>query len=320
MTLQEWLAANSPDLSHIREIARGGQKVVFAATHKNEGDVVIKVIKPGQDLERVHREVLAVGQLLSRRVPRILAVERAAPPDGPIVWLREQYIPGQTLRQHLHAGPLPPRDVALLGLQALEVLSDAERARIVHRDVKPDNIMRDPSGEYWMLDFGLARHLDLTSLTASSALAGPGTLGYAPPEQLRNRKRDLDARADLFALAVTMVECLTGRHPYRDGARDAAEVARRIERGTLVVPTIPGDAGGHLQELIATMGQRRVDCRPASAVAAMTWMKEIYERAPHQTPWNCGITPACTWRIGAFNAASRWGVVRWTFIFSSAME
>jgi serine/threonine-protein kinase len=88
-------------------------------------------------------------------------------------------------------------------LRRREVVA-AEAVSIVHRDVKPANIIVDPQGEFWLIDFGVARHLDLDSLTATAAPGGCGTIGYAPAEQCRNDKPDIDARADLFALGVTL--------------------------------------------------------------------------------------------------------------------
>jgi serine/threonine-protein kinase len=134
--------------------------------------------------------------------------------------------------------------------------------------------MRGDDGNFWLLDFGIARHLDLVSLTAT-AVFGVFTLGYAPPEQYRNKKREIDGRADLFALGVTMVECLTTKNPFRDGARDAPEIIRRIENTPLVIPPIAGDADGKLADYLRAMTQRRLDCRPASAAEALEWLKDV---------------------------------------------
>jgi len=106
------------------------------------------------------------------------------------------------------------KPVLKLGLQVMEALERAERSQIVHRDVKPENIMQDSAGGFWLLDFGIARHLDLSSLTASGLPYRKMTLGYAPPEQCRNFKREIDSRADLFALGVTMHECATVRMTF----------------------------------------------------------------------------------------------------------
>jgi serine/threonine protein kinase len=275
MVTVEWIGQQFPHLSGFALLADGGQKSVFSAKHETDGDVVLKLIKPSSDgVERVQREILAVQRVRSARVPRIMDAGVLTTPVGAFVWLREQRIHGESVRQALQKGALPRDDVVRLGLHVLEALSDAQMARIVHRDVKPDNIMRGADGTFWLLDFGIARHLDLASLTATAALGGPGTLGYAPPEQYRNKKRDIDVRADLFALGVTMTECLTGTNPFRVGARDAGEVIRRIEGTPIVVPVISGDTGGKLADLIRAMAQRRLDCRPSSAAEALEWIRE----------------------------------------------
>jgi serine/threonine-protein kinase len=271
-----WLAQQFPALSAFTPLADGGQKWVFTATHKDEGEVVLKLIKPSPDGgERVRREILAVQQVQSARVPRVMDAGLVQTPLGPLVWLREQRISGESVRQVVQRGPMAQEEVVRLGLHVLEALADADRARIVHRDVKPDNIMRGADGAFWLLDFGIARHLDLASLTATAALGGVGTLGYAPPEQFRNKKRDIDGRADLFALGVTMIECLTARHPFRDGARDPHEVVRRIEGAPVTVPPVPGATGQKLSDILRALTQRRLDCRPASVSETLTWMREV---------------------------------------------
>jgi serine/threonine-protein kinase len=275
----DWVSQQFSELSDITLMPAGGQKWVFGANHPTDGRVVLKLIKPTTNVERVHREVLAVSQVNSGRVPKIFkdGVISDTPLGCDLIWLREQQIQGNNLRQLLtQATPFTPDEILRLGLHVLEALADVERARLVHRDIKPENIMKDTSGCFWLLDFGIARHLDLDSLTATVALGGPGTLGYAPPEQYRNRKRELDCRADLFALAVTLVEVITGAHPYRAGARDAPEVIRRIENTPLAVPHVPWDKNSLLFDLLTSMGQRRIDCRPQNAVDALTWFKEVY--------------------------------------------
>ncbi len=279
MITASWLGQHFPQMKDFAPLGEGGQKWVFSATHAMDGPVVFKLIKPNQNADRVQREVLAVQQVRSPRVPHVMDAGVIDAPVGQCIWLREQRVTGDSVRQVLRTRVLTVDEARRLSLHVLEALADVERAHIVHRDVKPDNVMRDDAGVFWLLDFGIARHLDLMSLTATNALAGPGTLGYAPPEQARNHKRDVDGRADLFALAVTLVECLTGRHPFRDGARDAAEVFRRVETTPLVVPAISGAGGGAFRDLIATMGQRRVDCRPPNAAEALAWMREINNAA-----------------------------------------
>jgi eukaryotic-like serine/threonine-protein kinase len=276
MITADWLATQFADLSAVTRLGEGGQKWVFGAVHDADGAVVLKLVKPSQDLERIRREILAVQQVQSTRVPRVNAAGILQTPAGDCVWLREQRVSGESVRALLRSGALSWERVQRLGLHVLEALADVERAQIVHRDVKPDNIMCDGEGNFWLLDFGIARHLGLSSLTATAALGGPGTPGYAPPEQFRNRKRDVDARADLFALAVTLIECLSGAQPFHHGARDVREVLQRVETVPLPVLPMPGDLDGQFGALVMAMGQRRLDCRPASAAEALEWMREIF--------------------------------------------
>jgi serine/threonine protein kinase len=163
-----------------------------------------------------------------------------------------------------------------LAAQTLEALAITESRRIVHRDIKPDNLMMDLGGNFWLLDFGLARHMDLESLTATGGM-GVGTLGYAPPEQYRNRKKEIDVRADIFGLGITMYEMIHGTNPFREGAATVHEVFQRIENMPLPKSGISGDSEGRLASLILYMCQRRREHRPRSAAAALTIAKALMQ-------------------------------------------
>lgn len=279
MMTTQWISQQMPDLSSITQCPRSGQRWVFSAIHAQNGNVMIKVFTPGTNTERVNREVLTINKVNPPRVPKILDVGtfEESPWGNNLIWLREQRIMGEDIRQILNNGTLLGKDdVLCLALNILETLAEVEQERIVHRDIKPDNIVRSEDHSFWLLDFGIARHLDLTSITDTFAIGGPGTVGYAPPEQLKNRKHDIDSRTDLFALAVTLVECITGKNPYIDGARDSPHVIRKIETSSLLIPIIPWDINMLFTDLISTMGQRRIDLRPSTAKEAFDWMKDIY--------------------------------------------
>lgn len=271
-----WLQATFRDLSDFRTLGQGGQKIVLAARDAGGRDVVLKIVHPNTDAESVRREILAVQQVQSPRVPRILDYGLADTNLGKCVWLREELIVGSTLRSLLSIGALPPRTVLQLCLQMMEALECAEKVQIVHRDVKPDNIMCDVEGDFWLLDFGIARHLDLSSLTATGLPFGKMTLGYAPPEQCRNIKTDIDSRADLFALGVTLHECGIGKNVFFDPPpRDHLELLRRVE--TLVLPPLylPIVARESFRDLIITMTQKNRIHRPRTVTDARTWALEI---------------------------------------------
>lgn len=270
-----WIASQFSELIDLQPLAKGGQKVVFAARHATEGDVVLKLLLKASGEERLQREVLA-GQLVEcDRVPRVFETGSLATPIGECIWLREQRIHGTTLRTRLSAGPLDFTDALRLGGQLLATLVQAESKRIVHRDIKPENVMVDQSQNFWLLDFGLARHLDLESLTATRFQFGVGTLGYSAPEQMRNQKREIDGRADLFAVGVLLYEAVTGTNPFLAGARDQLEVLRRIEQQPVPRFQLHADRDGALADFVSTLIQKFPSQRPRTIADALTWMLEI---------------------------------------------
>ena len=270
-----WLRQQFPRLSNLTPLSVGGQKLVFAGVYPVEGEVVLKLIHPRQDQEQTRRELLAVSQVNSLRVPPILEVGIISTPVGDCSWFRERKIAGKTVRELLVLGPLSIPDLLRLGLHILEALLDAEQAKIVHRDVKPENIIRDSFGSFWLIDFGIARHLELDSITATVSAFGKFTVGYAPQEQFRNVKTEIDARCDLFALGVTLYECATGRNPFADGARDAMEQLTRVETMPLPRLNLTFASAQKFADLVAAMTQKRRDHRPSTVREAYDWMKEI---------------------------------------------
>lgn len=271
----DWLAGQFPDLQNIQPLSQGGQKQVFSALHQNDGEVVLKLMHPTADIERTRRELLAVAQVQSARVPGILDQGTVQTPMGDCFWFREQRIHGLTVREHLAIGPFDVPRILRLALHVSETLVAAEAVNIVHRDVKPENLILDQAGNCWLIDFGLARHLGLESLTATANAFGHLTWGYAPLEQCRNIKQEIDARADLFALGVTLYECATGANPFRDGARDALEVLRRVENGNLPRLHLSFASASSFSDLIAALTQRQRIHRPQHAREAYDWIKDI---------------------------------------------
>lgn len=270
-----WIAAQFPQLSGLQPLATGGQKVVFAAQHASDGDVVLKFLPKATGEERLEREVLA-GQLVECQfVPHLFETGQLATPIGNYIWLREQRVQGITLRTRLQHGPFDYSTVLQLGVQLLTTLAQAEAKRIVHRDIKPENVMIDGSSNFWLLDFGLARHLDVESLTATQLPFGVGTLGYSAPEQMRNRKREIDGRADLFAAGVLLYECATGSNPFFLGARDQLEVLKRVEHQALPRLQLAADHDGSFADLITSLTQKYPTQRPRSVADALKWITEV---------------------------------------------
>jgi serine/threonine-protein kinase len=262
--------------------------VVFAAQHIDDGPVVLKLLLKESGGERLEREVLAAQLVHCDHVPRIYATGDLATPIGDCIWLREQRVLGTTLRVRLDAGALDFSSVIRLGVQLLSTLAQAEAKRIVHRDIKPENVMVDNAENFWVLDFGLARHLDLESLTATRHHFGVGTCGYSAPEQMRNKKSRIDGRADLFAVGVLLYECVTGANPFFVGARDQLEVLRRVEQQMLPRVRLSTDRAGAFADLVAALTQKYATQRPRSVAAALAWINEI--AAAQASPLSLGGT------------------------------
>jgi serine/threonine-protein kinase len=130
------------------------------------------------------------------------------------------------------------------------------------------------------LDFGIARHLRLPSLTATANLFGKLTLGYAPPEQMRNNKPFIDVRSDIFALGITIVECMTAQHPfYIPAPISDMEVIRRVETQALVLDFGASPKAKAFENFTSTCVQKRRDLRPRCAEDALDWIDTIDTQA-----------------------------------------
>jgi len=266
-----------PEATGISLLGAGGQKKVFGAFHSKHGSIVIKLIHENQDLERIQREIAAVEKINSSHVPCVLCRGTVVDSKGSqLVWLIEKRIHGQSLREALASGPLPYTNIPKLGRELLEALCDAEACRIVHRDIKPDNVMIDVHGDFWLLDFGIARHLDMRSLTATVNAWGIGTPGYAPPEQYRNQKDLISIRSDLFALGTTIYESITGFNPFTVGAKSVQEVLERIESKTVDFDPARFHGNTGLIDFLSTSMSARRNHRPSSAREALDWWLELF--------------------------------------------
>jgi eukaryotic-like serine/threonine-protein kinase len=284
-TVPPWVLSSFPNVQNIAPIRAGGQKTCFSGDHPTDGPVVLKIIHINQDIALTDREILAVDTVQSPRVPVIFEHGTLATPLGNCKWLRERYVPGTSLRDIVTAGPIPFESAVKLTRHILEAVESSETVNIVHRDIKPDNIICDPSGDYWLIDFGIARHLTLSSLTRTGDPWGKLTLGYAPKEQMRNEKPDIDSRSDLVALGVTVVEAFTGVHPFRHPpAVSDLEVVKRVENLVVVSPFTRSPFESEFGDIISAMLQKRRDLRPRSAGEALQWLDETERKYMSPSP------------------------------------
>jgi serine/threonine protein kinase len=201
------------DCEIIKELAQGGQKKVFLANHPEYGNVVIKKgnITSFTSLERIKREVELLSELNSKFFP--IQYHFNIDFKTKEFEIIEDYIEGTVLRDDMQSRK-DLKSIFLLLHSIINGLSTIWDRNVVHRDLKPENIIIRTNGEPCIIDFGIARFLDLESLTKSISPFGPCTPIYASPEQLKNNKNIIDPRTDFFSLGILALELLMGVHPF----------------------------------------------------------------------------------------------------------
>jgi eukaryotic-like serine/threonine-protein kinase len=206
-------------------LGSGGMGEVYLAEDTKLGrQVALKILPPQmagdpKRRERFRREAKAVAAL---KHPNIVTIHSVEEMDG-VLFLTLELVEGASLRERIDRGPLAAEAIADLGKQIGEGLARAHDAGILHRDLKPQNVMITEDGQVKLLDFGLAKSLapratdpegqTVTRDTAAGTMLG--TPGYMSPEQALGK--DVDVRADVFALGVVLYEMATGRSPFRSG-------------------------------------------------------------------------------------------------------
>lgn len=201
----------------IRLLGQGGMGAVYEV-HDRELDrkVALKVIRADmaespEAFWRFKQEIILARQITHRNVIRLFDLGQA---DG-IKFITMEYIEGESLRQRLlRKGKLEPREAAQLMAQICRALEAAHAEGVIHRDLKPRNIMLDRDGRAYVMDFGLARSLSASGITHIGGSIG--TLDYMSPEQAKDLP--LDARSDLFSAGIVFYEMLTGVRPFNAGA------------------------------------------------------------------------------------------------------
>ncbi len=197
----------------IRLLGRGGMAAVFLAQDLAlERQVAIKVLPPDttrndQLITRFQREAKTAAKLDH---PSIIPIHRVESEAG-LVYIVMKYVSGQSLEDLLLRGPLSVPQVRQILREAALALGHAHRRQIVHRDVKPANIMLDEEGRVVLTDFGISKALEgATQLTGTGTIIG--TPAYMSPEQAKGR--EVDGRADQYALAIVGYRALTGKLPF----------------------------------------------------------------------------------------------------------
>jgi tetratricopeptide (TPR) repeat protein/predicted Ser/Thr protein kinase len=213
----------------VQILGQGGMGAVYKATDLElNRTVALKVIRPdlARDraiVDRFKQELLLAHQVTHRNVIRIYDLSEA---DG-MKFITMEYVEGDNLLTLLHQKKkFSPEESVEIMQQVCRALEAAHSVEVIHRDLKPQNVMRDKTGRILVMDFGLARTLEGDGMTQSGALVG--TMEYMSPEQALGKP--LDQRSDIFALGLIFYEMLTGQMPFKADSTIASLIRRTQEQ------------------------------------------------------------------------------------------
>jgi hypothetical protein len=255
----------------LRPLGSGGMGQVWLARDERSGlDVALKIVpREGKTGHRAEREARAAASLRHERCQRILSLAR----DPSHVYIAYEYIPGRTLREAMRAGEIDDRAALQVAAQISDALAHAHGKGIVHRDVKPSNVLLAESDriDVRLLDFGLAQMAEFDTLTALGDV--PGTLAYIAPERLQGLTAT--SAADVWGVGVLLWEALAGEHPFWGG--DLVETSRLIQQGAPSLTTLRPDLPQHVLETVASALLVNPQRRP-SAERLAAQLRELPKR------------------------------------------
>jgi beta-lactam-binding protein with PASTA domain/tRNA A-37 threonylcarbamoyl transferase component Bud32 len=262
-------------------IARGGMATVYRATDTRlDRQVAVKVMhralaEDPEFVRRFTREARAAARVQSPEV--VLVHDTGTDPGTGLAYLVMEYIDGINLRQLLQQqGPQSPARAVALVVPVLRALAAAHTAGLVHRDVKPENVLLAADGRIKVTDFGLARAVETSNLTQTTGLL-IGTVSYLAPEQVEHGSAD--ARTDVYATGVLLWELLTGKVPY--GGDSPFSVAYKHVNEDVPAPsTITAGIPVALDALVVRATRREPDLRPADASEFLTALLAVQRGLP----------------------------------------
>ncbi len=259
------------DRYEVRErVASGGMATVYLAFDRRlERAVALKVMHTNladdadsrEFVARFRREAKAAARLTHPGMVRVY--DQGV--DADVSYLTMEFVDGENLRQRMsHEGTLSVGEALTITESVLDALAAAHRLGLVHRDVKPENVLMDDEGRPKLADFGLARAV--TEVTSTSSGVIMGTVAYLGPELVSRGMSDV--RTDVYAVGILLFEMVTGRQPFT--APSAIEVAERHVHEDIPAPSsfaawLPTE----FDELVASLAARDPDMRPANAAAAL---------------------------------------------------
>lgn len=263
----------------LETLGRGGMGVVYRAHDRALGrDVALKILRDdlrgeARVLARFRREAETFARLDH---PNIVHVHSVGAIDN-IPYIAMQYIEGETLANRLRRnGPMPWQEALRIGLRVAEALASAHAAQVIHRDIKPGNILLGDDDGVHVTDFGIAKVLNAaTQLTVDGSRLG--TPQYMCPERCRNQ--EITPSSDLYSLGVVLFQSITGKLPY--SARSSVELIDKITgetpaRAGTLVPGLPDS----VERLLAWLLEKTPARRPAGAAALAEAIQRVLDGKP----------------------------------------
>lgn len=299
-TVQDPLVGRTLDRRYRVEarIAVGGMATVYRAVDTRLDRVLaLKVMHPALAsdtgfVERFIREAKAVARLAHPNVVGMF--DQGA--DGGYVYLAMEYVAGCTLRDVLRErGALQPRAALDILEPVLAALGAAHRAGLIHRDMKPENVLIGDDGRVKVADFGLVRAVDTQTSASTGSLLG--TVSYLAPEQIGHGA--VDQRSDVYACGVVLYEMLTGRKPY-DGTTPAQVMFQHLHEDVPAPSAAVGSLAPQLDALVARAASRDPLGRPADAVQLLA---EVIDVRASLTDRQLDTDPEPGGTIGAMSGA-----------------
>ena len=247
------------------QLGIGGNGVVYRAFDRELGEVVaVKTVRPDvlavdpTALERLKSEIRLARRISHRNVVRTHDLGEA---DG-MYFITMEYVTGTSLRELIDRGdPLPVPAVVAIAKQLCRALEVAHEQGVIHRDIKPQNLMVQPDGTLKVMDFGVARLRERTQQLTSAGMI-VGTPAYMAPEQLMDD--EVDARVDIYATGVVMYECLTGHRPV-DGSSPHVLMARMLASSFRPPHEVNPAVSKMLSAIVMRTLAKEADSRPSTA-------------------------------------------------------
>lgn len=275
-------------ISHYRvtgKLGIGGMGVVYEAEDMKLARRVALKFLPEElagDAEAGRRLAREAQTIASLSHPHICTIYEIDEHEGAAFIVMER-CDGSNLKLHMARNTLTTQEVVSIARQIAQALETAHGSRIVHRDIKPGNIIVTTAGQVKVLDFGLARRFTLPDDTGPLMLEGStipgrplGTANYMAPERIL--QEPVDPRSDLFSLGVVIFEMATGRLPF-GGASPSETIANILEKDPTPLTTLSPDRPAALERVVTRLLAKRPDDRYSSATALLSDLSSLERRS-----------------------------------------